>query len=235
MRPTPAALDQAEPRPRKSSAADPSTLPTDRSSVTPSSFFLSRDAESSQNLFERRCSTRFAPEAVSSLQDPIDDTGSAGKPSPRIVEGQHSGSRRRSTIRPAGYDRSRRDSSANRHSHTQEAIERPTTPSPLPSMATSLPESPQSLSSRSIPRSDDGAISDETSSQAVASSEDDGEAGDAHPLIQDSQPELIMPSIKMPSRRPFTERGSRLGKFKILVTGAKCELWNSDFERTDPR
>lgn len=90
-------------------------------------------------------------------------------------------------------------------------------------MATSLPESPHSLSSRSVPKSDEGGISDDSSSQAVVSSEDDAEAGDPPPLIQDSQPELIMPSIKMPSRRPFTERGKRLGKFKILVAGSKCK------------
>lgn len=233
MRPTQAALDQAESRPRKLSAADPSTLPSDRLSATPSTFFLSRDAESSQSPTERRGSSRLVTEAVSSLQDFIDDTGSASKPTQHIVDGRRSGSRRRSTIRPTTFDRSRRESSADRHSHTQEPIERVVTPSPLPSMATSLPESPQSLSSRSVPRSDEGGISDDTSSQAVVSSEDDAEAGDPPPLIQNSQPELIMPSIKMPSRRPFTERGKRLGKFKILVAGSKCKSSTDSVEQAD--
>jgi hypothetical protein len=74
---------------------------------------------------------------------------------------------------------------------------------------------------------------DETGSQAVLSSGDEDEI-EAHLQssvaglprsseagIQDSQPELIMPSIKMPSRRPFTQRGKRLGRFKILVAGRK--------------
>ncbi|TGZ79270.1 Septin-domain-containing protein [Ascodesmis nigricans] len=34
-----------------------------------------------------------------------------------------------------------------------------------------------------------------------------------------SAPQLIMPEIMMPIRRPFTERGKRIGKLKILVTG----------------
>lgn len=33
-----------------------------------------------------------------------------------------------------------------------------------------------------------------------------------------------MPSITMPSRRPFTDRGKRLGRFKILVAGRKGML-----------
>jgi hypothetical protein len=96
------------------------------------------------------------------------------------------------------------------------------TPSPLPSQP-SLPNSPKSISSRSIQKSDDEHISDGASSQAIASSEEGEEDGEAEPsaLVQDSQPELIMPSIKMPSRRPFTERGQRLGRFKILVAGRK--------------
>ncbi|KAI0393637.1 hypothetical protein F5Y17DRAFT_431718 [Xylariaceae sp. FL0594] len=35
----------------------------------------------------------------------------------------------------------------------------------------------------------------------------------------DSVPELIMPSIKMPSRRPFTETGKSFGRLKILLAG----------------
>ncbi|KAK3942401.1 hypothetical protein QBC46DRAFT_309388 [Diplogelasinospora grovesii] len=32
-------------------------------------------------------------------------------------------------------------------------------------------------------------------------------------------PQLIMPSIKMPSRRPFTEAGKRLGRLKVVISG----------------
>ncbi|ERS99885.1 hypothetical protein HMPREF1624_03252 [Sporothrix schenckii ATCC 58251] len=34
-----------------------------------------------------------------------------------------------------------------------------------------------------------------------------------------SAPQLIMPSIKMPSRRPFTEEGKNMGRLKVLIAG----------------
>jgi hypothetical protein len=34
-----------------------------------------------------------------------------------------------------------------------------------------------------------------------------------------SAPQLIMPSIKMPSRRPFTDEGKRMARLKVLVAG----------------
>jgi len=38
-------------------------------------------------------------------------------------------------------------------------------------------------------------------------------------LGSNSVPQLIMPSIKMPSRRPFTETGKNYGRLKILLAG----------------
>ena len=42
-----------------------------------------------------------------------------------------------------------------------------------------------------------------------------------NPSMMDSgsAPQLIMPSIKMPSRRPFTDEGKRMGRLKVLVAG----------------
>ncbi|EXJ57024.1 hypothetical protein A1O7_07368 [Cladophialophora yegresii CBS 114405] len=116
------------------------------------------------------------------------------------------------------------------------------TPSPLPSRETSLPSSPKSPASRqslskSSSASDNELLTsaDETDSQAVLSSGEEDE-NEYRPTrsptsqrlrlpfgegIHDSHPELIMPSIKMPSRRPFTQRGKRLGRFKIMVAGRK--------------
>ncbi|KAL2201494.1 Septin-domain-containing protein [Corynascus similis CBS 632.67] len=34
-----------------------------------------------------------------------------------------------------------------------------------------------------------------------------------------SAPQLVMPSIKMPSRRPFTDDGKRMGRLKVLIAG----------------
>jgi hypothetical protein len=35
----------------------------------------------------------------------------------------------------------------------------------------------------------------------------------------ESFPQLVMPSIQMPSRRPFTTKGKAMGKLKIMVAG----------------
>ena len=80
----------------------------------------------------------------------------------------------------------------------------------------SLPSSPKSTSNRSFRPSDEDSI-DDGGSQAIASSEDDDV--EPHSEIQDSSPQLIMPSIKLPSRRPFTDRGRRMGRLKVLIAG----------------
>ena len=82
----------------------------------------------------------------------------------------------------------------------------------------SMPGSPKSFSNRSSRPSDEDSM-DEGGSQALASSEDDDVEPQSQSSIQDSSPQLIMPSIKMPSRRPFTERGKRLGRLKVLIAG----------------
>ena len=82
----------------------------------------------------------------------------------------------------------------------------------------SMPSSPKSFSNRSFRPSDEESL-DEGGSQAIASSEDDEVDPRSQSSIQDSAPQLIMPSIKMPSRRPFTERGKDIGRLKVLIAG----------------
>ncbi|PQE32706.1 heat shock protein [Rutstroemia sp. NJR-2017a WRK4] len=66
--------------------------------------------------------------------------------------------------------------------------------------------------------SDLDSMNDEISSQAIISSGEDEE--DASEMMDSgSAPQLVMPSIKMPSRRPFTERGRNMGRLKILIAG----------------
>lgn len=84
----------------------------------------------------------------------------------------------------------------------------------------SLPSSPKSLSSHSLKPLDDISITDEQSSQAVVSDEEDQNVPEPG---TDSMPQLIMPSLRMPSRRPFTERGKAMGRLKLLVAGASGE------------
>jgi hypothetical protein len=96
-------------------------------------------------------------------------------------------------------------------------------PTPLdvdsPSLAppSAMPSTPRSLSLQSLKLSDDEAALEETGSQTVASSgtEEGGTVLDE----SSSFPQLVMPSIQMPSRRPFTAKGKAMGKLKVLVAG----------------
>lgn len=87
--------------------------------------------------------------------------------------------------------------------------------SPAPEL--SFLSTPRSYSSKSGQQDDSDSVADEAASQAIVSDEED--EGDMPAAIQDSAPQLIMPSIKMPSRRPFTERGKAMGRLKVLVAG----------------
>ena len=97
-------------------------------------------------------------------------------------------------------------------------ISQPMTPlssmSPFP--GSSLPSSPKSSSSKSFRPSDDDST-DETGSQAIVSSPE--EQAETLAALEGIMPQLIMPSLKMPSRRPFTERGRSIGRLKILLAG----------------
>lgn len=66
--------------------------------------------------------------------------------------------------------------------------------------------------------SDTESLNDEISSQAIVSGEEDEQNA---PAMMDncSDPQLVMPSIKMPSRRPFTEKGKNMGRLKVLIAG----------------
>ena len=66
---------------------------------------------------------------------------------------------------------------------------------------------------------------DEAASQAITSGgeeeEDDIAAGEeAASGNFMAPPQLVMPSLAMPSRRPFTEKGKQMGRLKIAVAGA---------------
>ncbi len=85
-----------------------------------------------------------------------------------------------------------------------------------PLQGLSLPSSPKSTSTHSSRPLDEESM-DEATSQAIVSSEEEDEYSISG--LQDSAPQLIMPSIQMPSRRPFTERGKATGRLKILIAG----------------
>lgn len=144
------------------------------------------------------------------------------------------GTRRRSTLKPTERERG---GSLGNNEHILRACTEETSP-PLACHRPVLPHStseslvsmsqnshlqgvssPSSLKSISTPsfRHSDEESMDEATSQAITSSGED--ETDLPVEVQDSSPQLVMPSIKMPSRRPFTERGKKLGVLKILIAG----------------
>ena len=130
------------------------------------------------------------------------------------------GSRRRSTLKPRAKATSQSSALMTDRASIPQAQD-PSTPPLAPSETSSFPSSPKSTSTRSLRPSDIGSIGDDSNGQAVMSSGDEeGQPGDPS-KVQEVAPQLIMPSIKMPSRRPFTKRGKEMGNFKILIAGGK--------------
>ncbi|KAF7712463.1 Uncharacterized protein PECH_003280 [Penicillium ucsense] len=233
MRPVP----DMSPLPRKHSADLPSSSSTlDPRSAAPATFFLSRNPYADE---EDRSPSPDAPgEVKESMYGVQSLTESLGQPeiptSPQSVPSAFSQrtrssssgsdspqetrcSRRRSTIIQLGQ-REIRDSSTQPPS--SEILSRPLTPF-HPDEPLSLPSSPKSISNRSLRHLDDVSITEEINSQAMASGDEEEDQTRPSPrlgFVGASQ--LIMPSIKMPSRRPFTERGKAMGRFKVLVAGA---------------
>lgn len=117
-----------------------------------------------------------------------------------------------------------------RHSSTA-ILAPPFTPLHLqsPGSASTPISSPQSGSLRSFRLSDEDSLADDAASRAILSSGDEEEEEAVEYLqhmnvSQGEAPQLVMPSINMPVRRPFTEKGKEVGKLKILVAGSKGEL-----------
>ena len=73
------------------------------------------------------------------------------------------------------------------------------------------------MSSRSLRPSDDELL-DDHSSQAILSDGEDEDVASGH-ADNGAAPQFIMPSIMMPSRRPFTARGQEFGRLKVLLAG----------------
>jgi len=109
--------------------------------------------------------------------------------------------------------------------HLPETVSQALTPASFasPALGSSLPSSPKSTSTRSLRLSDEDSAED-GESQAIMSSGDEG--GEPPSDSQGISPQLIMPSITMPSRRPFTERGKNMGRIKVLLAGASGKHHN---------
>ena len=220
MRPV-AASDAFQVRSRKPSLAEQTAPLTDLRNAAPMSFFLRRASDLDGNDVEAGHETKDRILQPQGNQDTLDLAAESTETISQHGEeyGSPEFARRRSTIKAPRPPLSRRTSPE--HSPAQSSQQDPAalTPLLLPSEHASTPSSPKSISSHSLRRSEEGSAIDETGSQAIVSSgEEDAELPSA---LQDSAPQLIMPSIKMPSRRPFTLRGKNIGRFKILVAGSE--------------
>jgi len=121
-------------------------------------------------------------------------------------------------------DMSRNVSPSHQRRSSQVTLSRPFTPlsctSPGPLSALSGPDSRGN--------SDAGSETDENTSQAIISSGEDEREINVNLMDSGSAPQLVMPSIRMPSRRPFTEKGKYMGRLKVLIAGDTGELLNSE-------
>lgn len=81
-----------------------------------------------------------------------------------------------------------------------------------------MPSTPRSGSMQSLRLSDEEvSIMSDTNSQVLQSSS--GEDEEDVSSTQERLPQLVMPSISMPARRPFTTRGRNMGRLKVMVVG----------------
>lgn len=117
---------------------------------------------------------------------------------------------------PESIISSRNLSPSHQRSSSQATISRPFTPLSYRSPASaSMIGSPDSRGN-----SDAGSYMDDNASQAIMSSgEEDGGKMASGLLDSGSAPQLVMPTMKMPSRRPFTDKGKNMGRLKVLIAG----------------
>lgn len=148
----------------------------------------------------------------------------------RIISGDHSSARSSPGSRHTYTQSSSSSSEPHRRIESDISLERSLSPLNLNAQPSSgLTGTPRSASLRSLRLSDEeGSVIDDAGSQAIQGSSSE-EEGDEDVVRQEDVvgadeptplgPQLVMPSISMPSRRPFTERGRRMGKLKVLVAG----------------
>ena len=199
------------------------------SDARPTSFFMAREEDLGKKDTSGEGAGSESNYGVQSLADTLEGLQQESTP-----ENRNKQAVKKNASLKKSHNGQEASASSTSHSHANESshhspvhplarrspalISQPMTPlssvSPFP--GSSLPSSPKSSSSKSFRPSDDDSV-DETGSQAIASSPEEQEETLA--ALEGSMPQLIMPSLKMPSRRPFTERGRNIGRLKILLAG----------------
>ncbi|KAF2834752.1 hypothetical protein M501DRAFT_943606 [Patellaria atrata CBS 101060] len=202
----------------------------------PMTFLLCSETEMEQSLAASEGRQRESTYGVQSLEDALssafgddnsvnNDPNAKSSPKKRSLSSQ---ALEQSTIRHKGKDiseqSSRNASPAQQRAKVQNlpVASNPLTPlrleSPLPDLGDL--GTPGSVSLKSFRLTDEEEGMDDVASQAIASTSEDEENHEEREALNNSTaPQLVMPSISMPKRRPFTERGKSMGKLKILVTG----------------
>ena len=246
MRPTVADAAAAV-RSRKSSFADPDiatpTPPPGRG--PPTTFFMATEDMIERSNTKSLDSTSDSTFGVKSLKETIGGalTGDNDEEEDSEDEGNEHTARRRSTIKPRPEQARDQSSdslgqppsiSSSNQPSTQsfQTLQHMASPSlASPAAGSSLPSSPKSTSTRSFRHSDEESMGD-AASQAIISSEEEEDEADIPSEARESYPQLIMPSIRMPSRRPFTERGKTMGRLKVLLagdSGTHLRFWQRQF------
>lgn len=237
------ALPPVRTRSRKSSVAEHSAAHASVAHAVPTTFFLRSEEEMEQSLAEPTSSGSISKQrdstyGVQSLADALETAFGDGNDTQEDAckEGT-SGLKRKdgeTSPRPASKSSDKvqdvksdclgpRDTSSKKNhiqQTSQQTFSTPITPlnaeSPVPDSV--VPSTPKSVSLKSFRLSDEESGLDEAASQAIASS---GEEEEEDTQIEDSGsfPQLVMPSIQMPSRRPFTAKGKNMGRLKVLIAG----------------
>ncbi|KAJ5939875.1 hypothetical protein N7516_000043 [Penicillium verrucosum] len=208
----------------------PSSPSLDPRTATPATFFLSRSLDvadhdstisldSPEDVKENMYGVQSLDASLTQSEFtslPRDHSADSSKQATDDLESHLA--QRRSTLKPLNPD----TGDASVQASPIHTMSRPLTPLTLgiPDDPSSLPSSPKSTSNQSLRPLDDISITDEINSQAIGSEDEDGMLHGSPFLAPGGASQLIMPSIKMPSRRPFTERGKAMGRFKVLLAGA---------------
>ncbi|KAK4507403.1 hypothetical protein PRZ48_001138 [Zasmidium cellare] len=183
-----------------------STGSLSRTASTSTERSLEADADGNLTIGKRRPANRVHPTIMAAGQ--------------RIISSERPYSQAASGASPELFASPLRHPHLRRGSGTSSInMSHPLTPIKLsPHQQSATPSEPRSGSPKSFRLSDEeSSVVDDASSQALFSS---GGEEDDLPQVERT-PQLVMPSLAIPGRKPFTELGRRLGRAKILVVGAK--------------
>ncbi|KAF2197820.1 hypothetical protein GQ43DRAFT_423752 [Delitschia confertaspora ATCC 74209] len=222
----------------KTSVAGHSRPHSASSHTTPTMFFLRSEAEIEKSFVEstnaestmRQQDSTYGVESLADTLEAAfgkadkDDGNKSRTLEPSSEETEESKQKSVNISERDSHERPESSKTSQRKQHTRHILSHnsPLTPlttntaSPVPEWAMS--NTPRSVSLQSLRLSDEESVIDEGASQAIISSGEEEEE-ETEPAESSSFPQLVMPSIQMPSRRPFTTKGKAMGKLKVLVAG----------------